>query len=149
MRVTPLENGTVIDHIPAGQALNVLKILGIYKTTNVTISLLMNVSSRRSGKKDIFKVENRELKEDEVNKIALIAPGATINIIRNCEVVEKYCVDMPDMISGVMRCPNPNCISNTDEPIKSQFLVKSKNPVVLRCLYCEQPIFENIADYLI
>jgi len=149
LRVTPLENGTVIDHIPAGQALNVLKILGIYKTTNVTISLLMNVSSRRSGKKDIFKVENRELKEDEVNKIALIAPGATINIIRNCEVVEKYCVDMPDMISGVMRCPNPNCISNTDEPIKSQFLVKSKNPVVLRCLYCEQPIFENIADYLI
>ncbi|MDD3021937.1 MAG: aspartate carbamoyltransferase regulatory subunit [Alphaproteobacteria bacterium] len=149
LRVTPLENGTVIDHIPAGQALNVLKILGIYKTTDVTISLLMNVSSRRSGKKDIFKVENRELKEDEVNKIALIAPGATINIIRNCEVVEKYCVDMPDMISGVMRCPNPNCISNTDEPIKSQFLVKSKNPVVLRCLYCEQPIFENIADYLI
>ncbi|MHC1631333.1 MAG: aspartate carbamoyltransferase regulatory subunit [Methanotrichaceae archaeon] len=149
LKVTPIGNGTVIDHISAGQALNVLKILGIHRTTDVTISVLMNVTSRSLGKKDIVKVENRELKEDEVNKIALITPGATINIIRDREVVEKYKVDMPDVILGVARCPNPNCISNTEEPIKSQFLVKSKNPVVLRCIYCEQPITENIADYLI
>jgi aspartate carbamoyltransferase regulatory subunit len=149
LKVTPIGNGTVIDHIPPGQALNVLKILDINSTTDATISVLMNVSSRKFGKKDIVKVEDRELKEEEVNKIALIAPGATINIIRDCEVVEKYRVDMPDLIQGVVRCPNPSCISNTDEPIKSQFLVKSKNPVVLRCVYCEQPIYENIADYLI
>ncbi|KUK45562.1 MAG: aspartate carbamoyltransferase regulatory subunit [Methanothrix sp.] len=149
LRVTPIGNGTVIDHIPAGQALNVLKILGIDRTTEATISVLMNVSSLRSGKKDIVKVEDRELKEEEVNKISLIAPGATINIIRNRRVVEKYTVDMPDLIVGVLRCPNPSCISNTNEPIKSQLLVKSKNPVVLRCVYCEQPITENIADYLI
>jgi len=149
LRVTPIGNGTVIDHIPAGQALNVLKILGIYRTTEATISVLMNVTSKRSGRKDIVKVEDRELKEDEVNKIFLIAPGATINIIRDCEVVDKYTVDMPDVIQGVVRCPNPNCISNTNEPIKSQFLVKNKNPVVLRCVYCEQPITENIAEYLI
>lgn len=149
LRVTPIGNGTVIDHIPAGQALNVLKILGIDKTTDATISVLMNVTSRRSGKKDVVKVEDRELKEEEVNKISLIAPGATINIIRDCRVVEKRTVDMPDLIVGVLRCPNPSCISNTDEPIKSQLIVKSKNPVVLRCVYCEQPIVENIADYLI
>lgn len=149
LRVTPIGNGTVIDHIPPGQALNVLKILGIDRTTEATISVLMNVSSRRSGKKDIVKVEDRELKEEEVNKISLIAPGATINIIRDRRVVEKYTVDMPDLIVGVVRCPNPSCISNTSEPIKSQILVKSKNPVVLRCVYCEQPIAEKIADYLI
>ena len=149
LRVTPIGNGTVIDHIPAGQALNVLKILGIDRTTEATISVLMNVSSLRSGKKDIVKVEDRELKEEEVNKISLIAPGATINIIRNRRVVEKYTVDMPDLIVGVLRCPNPSCISNTREPIKSQILVKSKNPVILRCVYCEQPIAEKIADYLI
>jgi aspartate carbamoyltransferase regulatory subunit len=149
LRVTPIGNGTVIDHIPAGQALNVLKILGIDKTTDATISVLMNVTSKRSGKKDVVKVEDRELKEEEVNKISLIAPGATINIIRDCLVVEKRTVDMPDLIVGVLRCPNPSCISNTDEPIKSQLIVKSKNPVVLRCVYCEQPIVENIADYLI
>jgi len=95
------------------------------------------------------KVEDRELKEEEVNKISLIAPGATINIIRDQRVVEKYTVDMPDLIVGVVRCPNPSCISNTSEPIKSQILVKSKNPVILRCVYCEQPIAEKIADYLI
>ncbi len=149
LRVTPIGNGTVIDHIPAGQALNVLKILGIYNTTEATISVLMNVTGKRSGRKDIVKVEDRELKEGEVNKIALIAPGATINIIRDCEVVEKYRVDMPDIIQGVIRCPNPNCISNTSEPIKSQFIVKNKNPVVIRCAYCEQPMSDNIAEYLI
>ena len=149
LRVTPIGNGTVIDHIPPGQALNVLKILGIDRTTEATISVLMNVSSRRSGKKDIVKVEDRELNEEEVNKISLIAPGATINIIRDRRVVEKYTVDMPDLIVGVVRCPNPSCISNTSEPIKSQILVKSKNPVVLRCVYCEQAIAEKIADYLI
>ena len=149
LRVTPIGNGTVIDHIPPGQALNVLKILGIDRTTEATISVLMNVSSRRSGKKDIVKVEDRELKEEEVNKISLIAPGATINIIRDRRVVEKYTVDMPDLIVGVVRCPNPSCISNTSEPIKSQILVKSKNPGVVRCVYCEQAIAEKIADYLI
>lgn len=149
LRVTPIGNGTVIDHIPAGQALNVLKILGIDRTTQATISLLMNVSSHRSGRKDIVKVEDRELKEEEVNKISLIAPGATINIIRDRRVVDKYTVDMPDLIVGVLRCPNPSCISNTNEPINSRFIVKSKNPVILRCVYCEQAIAENIADYLI
>jgi len=149
LRVTPIGNGTVIDHIPAGQALNVLKILGIDRTTEATISLLMNVSSRRSGRKDIVKVEDRELKEEEVNRISLIAPGATINIIRDRRVVDKYTVDMPDLIVGVLRCPNPSCISNTNEPINSRFIVKSKNPVILRCVYCEQAIAENIADYLI
>ncbi|MCR3883191.1 aspartate carbamoyltransferase regulatory subunit [Methanotrichaceae archaeon M04Ac] len=149
LRVTPIGNGTVIDHIPAGQALNVLKILGIDRTTEATISVLMNVASRRSGRKDVVKVEDRELKEEEVNKISLIAPGATINIIRDRKVVEKRTVDIPDLIVGVLRCPNPSCISNTSEPIKSHLLVKSKNPVVLRCVYCEQTIVENIADYLI
>jgi aspartate carbamoyltransferase regulatory subunit len=109
----------------------------------------MNVSSRRSGRKDIVKVEDRELKEEEVNKISLIGPGATINIIRDRRVVDKYTVDMPDLIVGVLRCPNPSCISNTNEPINSRFIVKSKNPVILRCVYCEQAIAENIADYLI
>ena len=149
LRVTPIGNGTVIDHIPAGQALNVLKILGIDRTTQSTISVLMNVASRRSGRKDIVKVEDRELREEEVNRISLIASGATINIIRDRKVVEKRTVDMPDLILGVLRCPNPSCISNTNEPIRSQLLVKSKNPVVLRCVYCEQTITEKIADYLI
>jgi len=149
LRVKPIKSGTVIDHIAGGQALNVLKILGISGTTDATVSVVMNVESKKLGKKDIVKVEDRELKEEEVNKIALIAPAATINIIRDYSVVEKRTVDLPDEIVGVVRCQNPSCISNTSEPIKSRMLVKAKNPVLLRCIYCEQPLTERIADYLI
>ncbi|HSD57618.1 MAG TPA: aspartate carbamoyltransferase regulatory subunit [Methanotrichaceae archaeon] len=149
LRVKPIKNGTVIDHIAGGQALNVLKILGISGTTDATVSVVMNVESKKLGKKDIVKVEDRELKEEEVNRIALIAPAATINIIRDYSVVEKRTVDLPDEIVGVVRCQNPSCISNSSEPIKSRMLVKAKNPVLLRCIYCEQPLTERIADYLI
>ena len=149
LRVKPIKNGTVIDHIAGGQALNVLKILGISGTTDATVSVVMNVESSKLGRKDIVKVEDRELKEEEVNRIALIAPDATINIIRDFLVIEKHVVDLPGQIIGVVRCQNPSCISNTEEPIKSKMLVKTKNPVVLRCVYCEQPITERIVDYLI
>lgn len=149
LKVRPIRSGTVIDHIQGGQALNVLKILGISGTTDATVSVIMNVESRKLGKKDIVKVEDRELGEDEVNKIALIAPGATINIVRDYAVVEKYTVDLPDVIVGVVRCQNPSCISNTSEPIKPKMLVKGKNPVVLRCFYCDQPLTERIAEYLL
>lgn len=149
LKVRPIKDGTVIDHIAGGQALNVLKILGIAGTTDATVSVLMNVDSAKLGKKDIVKVEDRELREDEVNKIALIAPGATINIVRDYAVIEKYEVDLPDFIVGVIKCQNPSCISNTREPIKSKMLVKEKNPVLLRCFYCEQPITEIVTDYLI
>lgn len=149
LRVKPIKNGTVIDHIAGGQALNVLKILGISGTTDATVSVVMNVESKKLQKKDIVKVEDRELKEEEVNRIALIAPAATINIIRDYLVIEKRAVDLPDEIVGVVRCQNPSCISNTSEPIKSRMMVKAKNPVLLRCIYCEQPLTERIADYLI
>jgi aspartate carbamoyltransferase regulatory subunit len=149
LKVRPIKNGTVIDHIAGGQALNVLKILGISGTTEATVSVVMNVESKKEGKKDIVKVEDRELKEEEVNRIALIAPHATINIIRDYKVVEKRHVDLPDEIVGVVRCQNPSCISNTKEPIESRMRVMAKNPVLLRCLYCEQPLTEKIADYLL
>jgi aspartate carbamoyltransferase regulatory subunit len=149
LKVRPIKNGTVIDHIAGGQALNVLKILGISGTTEASVSVVMNVESKKEGRKDIVKVEDRELKEEEVNRIALIAPHATINIIRDYKVVEKRHVDLPDEIVGVVRCQNPSCISNTKEPIESRMLVKAKNPVLLRCLYCEQPLTEKIADYLL
>jgi aspartate carbamoyltransferase regulatory subunit len=148
LRVKPICNGTVIDHIAAGQALNVLKILGITSKAGATVSVVMNVGSDKLGKKDIVKVENRELKEEEVGRIALIAPDASINIIRDYKVIEKHQVDLPDQIVGVVRCQNPSCISNTSEPIEPKLLVKVKNPVILRCTYCEQLLSENIADYL-
>lgn len=148
LKVVPIKNGTVIDHIAAGQALNVLKILGIHATTGAVLSVVMNVRSKQMGRKDIVKVEDRELNPVEVDKIALIAPRATINIIRDSEVVAKHHVFLPTTIEGIIRCANPNCISNADrEPVVSRFTTAGESPLRFRCFYCERMI-EDIARYL-
>ncbi|MDY6964391.1 MAG: aspartate carbamoyltransferase regulatory subunit [Halobacteriota archaeon] len=148
LRIEAIRSGTVIDHIMAGHALQVLNILGIAGRSDAVVSVAMNVPSERVGTKDIVKVEERELITDEVNKIALIAPNATINIIRDYEVIEKNVVHLPDLIEGIISCPNPDCISNTREPILSSFIVHKREPLQFRCYYCEG-LVENVADYLL
>ncbi|RLG30712.1 aspartate carbamoyltransferase regulatory subunit [Methanosarcinales archaeon] len=147
LRVQPIKQGTVIDHITAGQAVNVLRILKIPKSVNSVVSVAINVKSK-IGRKDIVKVENRELDPHEVDKIALIAPKATINIIRDYEVVEKHRVQLPDELVGIVKCSNPTCISNSNEPVKSRFLVINKDPTQIKCYYCEREP-EDIADRII
>jgi len=149
LRVRSIRNGSVIDHITAGNALNVLKILDITGVTTAIVSVAMNVPSERlsSGRKDIVKIEDRELIPEEVDKIALIAPQATINIIRDYEVAKKSLVELPRIISRIVRCPNLNCISNSNEPVYSKFRVMDS--VALRCSYCEGIIDKDIAAYLI
>jgi aspartate carbamoyltransferase regulatory subunit len=147
LRVTPIKNGTVIDHITPGFAVKVLHILKIPESTSSVVSVAMNVKSRY-GKKDIVKVENRELDTKEVDKIALIAPKATINIIRDYEVVEKHKVKLPDEIVGIVKCSNPTCVSNSKEPVKSRFLLVSEDPPCIKCYYCERET-EDIAERII
>ncbi|HMK47820.1 MAG TPA: aspartate carbamoyltransferase regulatory subunit [Methanocella sp.] len=150
LRVKPIVNGTVIDHISGGQALNVLKILGISSRSKYVVSVLMNVPSGEMKGKDVVKIENRELDPEELDSIALIAPKATINIIRNYEVVGKHRVVLPKEVSGIVRCGNPNCISNTNEPVASRFMVEpAGEEVQLRCSYCEFVIDQDIADHLL
>jgi len=143
-----IKNGTVIDHIDAGEALNVVKILGIAGTTQESLSIATNVPSKNKGKKDIVKISNRELSKEEVDRIALISPNATINIVRNFKVCEKEGVEVPTMIVGSVRCPNPGCITRTNEPIKSRFAVLP-NGKGLRCLYCDSVITKDITSYII
>ncbi|MDD5144272.1 aspartate carbamoyltransferase regulatory subunit [Methanoregula sp.] len=144
--VRRIKNGTVIDHISPGEALNVVKILGITGTTQEALSIATNVPSRNMGKKDIVKLNNRELSKEEVDRIALISPKATINIIRNFKVFEKKGVETPTLIEGLVRCPNPGCISNTHEPIRSRFSVKEKG---LHCIYCDWVITGDIPSHII
>jgi len=148
LRVGTIKHGTVIDHITAGAALKVAMILGIDENTEDIVSIAMNVPSSKTGTKDIVKVEDRELASEEVDKIALIAPEGTINIIRGYEVVDKNKVHLPDRIKGVVRCPNRNCISNTEEPIDSEFMVVDSNPVKLRCVYCERSLEEGVSEHI-
>jgi len=147
LKIQPIKNGTVIDHITAGNAVKVLHILGITKSSSFIVSVAMNVKSKL-GKKDIVKVENRELDPHEVDKIALVAPKASINIIRDYNVVEKHRVELPDEIIGIVSCSNPTCISNANEPVKSRFIVINKDPTRIKCYYCEREP-EEISERII
>ena len=147
LKVTPIKNGTVIDHIPPGLALKVLHVLKIAEETSSAVSVAMNVKSKM-GKKDIVKIENKELDKREVNKISLIAPKATINIIRDYEVIKKHRVQLPDEIVGIVKCSNPTCISNSREPVESRFILVSKDPPHIKCYYCERET-EDIAERII
>ena len=147
LKITPIRNGTVIDHITPGFAVKVLHILEIPKSSSSVVSVAMNVKSKL-GKKDIVKVENRELDPREVDKISLIAPKATINIIRDYEVIEKHRVHLPDEIIGIVTCSNPTCISNSKEPVQSRFLLVNKDPPRIKCYYCEREP-DDIAERII
>jgi aspartate carbamoyltransferase regulatory subunit len=133
LKVMGIENGTVIDHIPGGRAMQVLQILG---SNGATTLVAMNVKSTKLGKKDVLKIENKFLSSDETNKISLIAPTATINIIRDYRVSEKREVELPDEVRGIVNCPNPNCISNDKEELVKSRLNKEGN--WYRCYYCER-----------
>jgi len=136
LRVKKIREGTVIDHISAGSALTVLNILGITNHTGQVVSVAINVPSSKIGRKDIVKIEGRELNADEVDKIALIAPQATINIIRDFTVIEKQQVKLPKFIREILKCANPTCVSNSREPVEPAFSVENEDPLVLRCHYC-------------
>jgi len=136
LRVSKIKNGTVIDHISGGHALDVVKILGITGKEKKVITIAINVPSKRFKTKDIIKIEGRELNPQEVDKIALLTPHATINIVRNYKVVEKQRVKLPKIIEDIIKCANPACVSNSNEPVKAKFYVESEDPLLLKCHYC-------------
>jgi len=141
LKIRAIENGTVIDHITANKSLHILKILGLPDTETINVTIAMNVSSSEIGRKDILKIENRELDAKELNQVALIAPQATINIIRNYEPIKKDKVGLPDKITSILKCTNPKCITNYEnEPITPIFNVIENYPPVVRCHYCEKLI---------
>ena len=134
LAVAALQNGTVIDHIPSSVLFKAVKILGIEKLqTHVTIG--NNLGSGKLGTKGIIKVADVFFPEATLNRIALIAPSAKVNIIRDFEVVEKHQVSLPDTIVGIVKCNNPKCITN-NEPMKTRFEVVDRDDVTIRCHYC-------------
>ncbi|MGF3522107.1 MAG: aspartate carbamoyltransferase regulatory subunit [Candidatus Bathyarchaeia archaeon] len=136
VRVSKIKDGTVIDHINAGYALDVVKILGITGHERQVMTIAINVPSKRIHVKDLVKIEGRVLNKQDVNRIALVAPRATINIVKDYKVVEKLEVKLPSIIEEIVKCINPTCISNAGEPINSKFYVESEEPLMLKCHYC-------------
>ena len=143
LAVAALRNGTVIDHIPSSVLFKAVKILGIEKLdTHVTIG--NNLDSGKFGTKGIIKVADVEFPETVLNRIALIAPSAKVNIILDFEVVEKHPVTLPDNIVGIVRCGNPKCITN-NEPMKTRFTVIDRENVTIRCHYCGHSVTSDKA----
>ncbi len=136
LAVAALENGTVIDHIPNESLFKVVELLGIKNLTN-NVTIGYNLDSKKCGKKSIIKVANIEFPESTLNRIAIIAPNAVINIIKDYAVVEKHKVTLADDIYGIVKCSNPKCITN-NEPMRTHFHVVDRENVVLKCHYCER-----------
>ena len=136
LRVSKIKDGTVIDHIRGGFALDVIKILGITGKEKRVMTIAINVPSRRFRVKDIVKIEGKALSSQDVNRIALVAPHASINIIHDYAVIEKLEVKLPKTIENIVKCSNPCCITNADEPVVSKFYIKQEEPLVLKCHYC-------------
>jgi aspartate carbamoyltransferase regulatory subunit len=136
LKVSALENGTVIDHIPQGHVLEVMRILNL-EIFEDQIYFGANLESKKYGKKGIIKVSNRFFEDTEINKIAVVAPTATLIEIRNYEVTRKTGVSIPDEIHGIIRCFNPKCITN-HEKVTTHFSVVDKDDLKIKCHYCEK-----------
>jgi aspartate carbamoyltransferase regulatory subunit len=137
LKVSAIENGTVIDHIPAQSVFRVIRILGLEKMDNQVL-FGTNLDSKKYGKKGIIKVSNKFFKSEEINKIALVAPSATLIVIKNYKVAQKANVEIPDYVEKIAKCFNPNCITN-HENIATKFdVIKDEETLKLSCRYCEK-----------
>ncbi len=144
LKVSAIENGTVLDHIPADQLFKVINILDLQHSPH-PITFGTNLDSKMLGKKAIIKISGKFFKDEELNRVALVAPSANVNIIRNYEVVEKRKIAIPEIIEGIAKCSNPKCVTN-HQKIKTIFTVITHNGATkLHCHYCEKetPI-ENV-----
>ncbi len=133
--VAAIENGTVIDHIPAAKTFQVVSLLQLNGLpTPVTIGY--NYPSQKVGRKGIIKVTDRFFSDDEISRLSVVAPKVVLNIIRDYEVVEKKTVETPDELRRIVKCNNPNCVTN-HEPMDTVFTVVDKENGILKCRYCD------------
>ena len=138
LQVAALENGSALDHIPPEQLFKVAQLLGLEQMDH-RITIGNNLKSAKMGRKGVIKIADKFFEEDEINRIAVVAPNVVLNTIRDYEVVDKRRVELPDELTDIIRCNNPKCITN-NEPMKSHFYVTDKAAGTVKCRYCEHKI---------
>ena len=146
MLVTKIDQGTVIDKIPAGKSMQILRILKIDENVENTIAVAIRVKSQSMGVKDMVKLKDRFLSDAELKKIWLISPNAKISTIKDYEVDTQFRLSDKEFSStfeGVLICNNPTCATNGNEPINREFLLMQRDPLLVRCLYCDRVMLEN------
>ncbi|HEY5511049.1 MAG TPA: aspartate carbamoyltransferase regulatory subunit [Prolixibacteraceae bacterium] len=141
LNVSAIKDGTVIDHIPPKALFKVIQILKLDEFQNM-VTFGNNLDSKAMGTKAIVKIANRFFEDEEVNKIALVAPNAKLNTIKNYEVIEKRVVQIPEQVNGIVRCFNPKCITNA-EKVMTKFQIINDKPIEMKCFYCEKITNEN------
>ena len=146
LKVSAIENGTVIDHIPPKNVFRVVRILNLEKYEN-QMYLGTNLDSKKFGKKGLIKIRNRFIDSEEINKIALVAPEASIIEIKNYEVTNKTNVEIPDRVNKFIRCFNPNCITNKQD-VATKFEIIDKVDIKLHCHYCEKITIRENIDFI-
>jgi aspartate carbamoyltransferase regulatory subunit len=146
LQVEAIQHGSVIDHSPAQQG---VKILSFFKftQTNEKITIGLNLPTHNGKGKDLIKVENTFISDEQANQLALFAPNATVNQIKDFKVVNKFQVQLPDSFIGVLSCPNSNCISH-NEPVKTRFYVNNSKELKLKCHYCEKSFSRDFFNEL-
>jgi aspartate carbamoyltransferase regulatory subunit len=135
--ISQIERGTVIDHIDPTAVFTVIRILGIDDSIQDTVTVGMNLPSKVAEKKGIIKIANHFLTSDDVNKLSVVSPSATVNIIEDYEVKQKFKVSFPDVVEHILKCPNRNCVTNVEE-VPTRFKLIQKDPLMLFCTYCER-----------
>ncbi len=140
--VSAIENGTVIDHIPAEKTFLVVNLLEL-QNEKEPVTIAFNLPSKKVGKKGIIKISNKFFTDEEINRLSVVAPKIVLNVIKNYEVVEKKTVETPDELKGIVKCNNPKCITN-NEPMSTVFNVVDKEHGILKCRYCDKE--QNIND---
>ncbi len=134
--VAAIENGTVIDHIPAEKTFQVLSLLELDKTP-MQVTIGNNYPSKNVGIKGIIKVKDKFITDEEISRLSVVTPKVVLNIIRDFQVIEKKTVETPDVLKGIIRCNNPKCITN-NEPMQTHFRVVNKQLGTVRCHYCDK-----------
>ena len=134
MNIDSITNGFVIDHITAGRGMKLYDLLGL-DNLDCSVAIIKNVASKKMGKKDIIKIDADI--DINIDVIGYVDPGTTVNIIRNCQLVEKRTIELPQMLTNVIKCKNPRCITSTEQEINHVFKLTDKDNGVYRCIYCE------------
>ncbi len=134
MNVDSIQNGIVIDHITAGQGMKLYELLGLDEL-DVSVALIKNVVSKKMGRKDIIKID-ADIPVN-VDIIGFVDPGATVNFIKNGELVDKKAIEMPEILTNVLKCKNPRCISSCEQELSQIFRLTDREHKVYRCIYCE------------
>ncbi len=134
MKIDSIINGLVIDHITAGKAMKIYKLLGL-DNLDCRVALITNVSSSKMGKKDIIKIDDDIIIDTDI--LGYVDPNATVNIIKNEVIVEKKKLELPEKLTNVIACKNPRCITSVEQELPQIFKLTDKENRVYRCLYCE------------